>query len=382
MTVPNKMNSVEPTTIKAAQKMDRIVEFMPPVKIRDYLSLNKGREASFKNITLTLRGRDSTYLANKHFGLGPDDVALLPGYLCDTVTAAFAPCCHIEYYDIKKDFSIAPAVIEDRLSNERIRVLYVIHYFGFLHKNLGELSKIAGEHNVLLFEDHAHSALSHFSYEYADAMIFSFRKVLPVPDGGGLWLKDVATDLNIDRTILLSDVISMMILAKRKICYMSKRLRNLVDKVIQKDIDVLNEGQTQICPRPISHMSRGIVRSADLDSIFKSRREQFSQWQNLLKDKQFQPVFSVLPSNVCPQGFPIWVDNPDELVSKVEEFGIFLKIHWRSMPDEVSESCPMSWRMSKKIVTLPIYPGLQLDEMERIVDLLVAYGKSTSEFNS
>ncbi|MBN2456503.1 MAG: DegT/DnrJ/EryC1/StrS aminotransferase family protein [Sedimentisphaerales bacterium] len=366
-------------TVKATQKMGGIVEFMPPVKIRDYLSLKKSREISFKNITLTLRGRDSIYLANRHFGLGQDDIALLPGYLCDTVPAAFAPCCNVEYYDIKKDFSIDPAVIENRLTDKRIRVLYVIHYFGFLHKNLVELSKIARKHNVLLFEDHAHSALSHFSYEYADAMIFSFRKVLPVPDGGGLWLKDVVADLNIDRTVLLSDVISMMILAKRKICYTSKRLRNLVGKIIQKDIDALNEGRIQICPRPISHMSRGIIRRADLDSIFRVRREQFSQWQNLLKNTPFQSVFLVLPSNVCPQGFPIWVGNPDKLVSKAEEFDIFLKIHWRSMPDEVRESSPVSWRMSRKIVTLPIYPGLQLDEMERIVNLLVTYGRSTAD---
>jgi len=360
--------------------MARIVQFTPPVRMREYFGAGGGKQTSFADITLTLRGRDAIALAAAHFGLEgrADDVVLLPGYLCDTITGALASKCGFLFYDLRPDFSIDPSVIEKHASKRRIRVLYVIHYFGFLQRGLAELAALCERYNMKLLEDHAHSALSRFSWEYADGMIFSFRKVLPVPDGGGLWLRDIPDGVGLTRSVWASDVLSMTIEAKRRLCYLSGGVRRVFDNLIQHDIDNLNAGRRAIRARPISHMSRRIVQGSPVDHLFKVRREQFRLWATLLKGWPFQPVFPSLPDDVCPQGFPIWIGNPDEIVSRLERFGIFLKIHWPTILEEVARTCPMTLKMSKSIVTLPIYPGLSSREMRRIAALLSLHGQPVS----
>jgi len=347
---------------------------MPPVKLREYFSFRRASGSAFSGVTFTMRGRDAIALAARHFGLTKDDRVLLPAYLCDTVTGALAPTAALEFYDIREDFTVDPVAIEERISEKPPRVFYLIHYFGFLQPHLAELAQICRKYGVLLWEDLAHAALSRFSWDYADAMIFSFRKILPAPDGGGLWIRNLPGGPEISSASLAADLFSLMILVKRILCNHSIRVRDMFARIIQGDIDELNAGRKAILPRPAARMSRRIICNADIERDYRIRREQFRRWEALAKGSHLQPVFSYLPEDVCPQGFPIWIGNPDEVVGRLERVGIFLKIHWLTMPAEVAETCPVTWRMSRSIVTLPIYVGLTDDEMQRTWDLVSRYG--------
>jgi hypothetical protein len=351
------------------------VEFMPPIDLRAYFGLTKRRAGAFRDVALTLRGRDAINLARRHFRLGRDDLVLLPGYVCDTVPAGFAGGCKIQYYDISDDFVIRPQEVEDRLSQVPVRVFYVVHYFGFLQPHLAKISEICRRHDVLLWEDHALSGLSHFPRDYADAMIFSFRKVLPVPDGGGLWLRDSLGTVTIETGALKSDIISLVILAKRMLCNASTRFRSAIGKAIQRNIDALNTGRRDFTPQPISRMTRRVVLGTKVEEAFGIHRDQYRQWLELLADGPVRPVFPVLPDAVCPQGCPVWLSNPDEIVADLEKRSVFLKIHWRSLPPEVDKTCPTAWRMSRSIVTLPIYAGLPHAEMRRIAEFIDEHAK-------
>lgn len=353
--------------------MTKAIEFMPPVRLREYLVAKKPDRGFFDDVTLTFRGRDAIFLAVQHFRLEPKHTVLLPGYLCDTVSAAFNGRCNFVYYDINGDFSINAKAIEKLLSDHDVRVLYIIHYFGFLHYNLPQLSRLCKKYRVLLWEDCAHSAFSRISYEYADAMFFSFRKVLFVPDGGGLWMPGIHKRPMIGCTTWLSNVVSLMILGKRFVWSLSKRLRKTAHIAAQRNVDSLSSGLKDISAKPISHMSGRIVRSVNIDDIFHARRKIFRRWQSILSGSRFGPVFSELPDEVCPQGFPIWIANPEKLVDKLEDYNVFLKIHWH-LPDEIAENCPVAWKISRSIVTLPIYPGLEAGDMQKVASLLDAYG--------
>jgi len=362
--------------------MNRPIEYMPRVNPREYLALRASQGQSFENVTLTFRGRDAISLACRHFGLTRKVTALLPGYLCDTVTAAMAPYCHFDFYDIEENFVVAPSVIEQHLSRQPARVVYLIHYFGFLQPHLAEIRDICVRHGSLLWEDHAHSALSRFSWDYADAMVFSFRKLLPIPEGGGIWIRDLAQLPELYGSVLGSDVRSLAILVKRVLCHVTPSIRDLVGKLIQSDIDSMNAGQKEILPHSISHMSRRIIRDTDLATHVSIRRQQYLHWLELLADLPLQPVFPSLPEDVCPLGFPVRIGNPVEVVRRLERFGIFLRIHWRDMPPAVEQSCPMTWRTSQSIITLPIYPGLTLEEMHRVVRWFGVYACPMSQSDS
>ncbi len=352
-----------------------MIDFMPQVHLSDYFKLGKVENSNyFNNFQLTLRGRDSIAFAVKNIQLDKDDVVLLPGYLCDTVSAVFTGQCTLMYYDIDDAFSIDPSAIEDIFSKNKVKVFYVIHYFGFLHKNLDQIRQICDKYNVLLWEDHAHSALSTINFDNANAMFFSFRKVLPVPDGGGLWLRDKGIQGYIADSSMYSDLISLLIFSKRYLWKVSKRLRNMAHNAASKNVKKLSEGRKNITVRPVSRISRRLIGSADIDNIISVRRHLFDKWWSCITDTEFKPVFSSLPDAVCPQGFPIWIANANRVLERLEDESVFLKIHW-PLSEYLKNRCPNAWRISKSIVTLPIYPGLSDADIGKVVALLCKYGK-------
>lgn len=111
-----------------------------------------------------------------------------------------------------------------------------------------------------------------------------------------------------------------------------------------------------------------------MKSIFTIRRDIFLKWQDLLVNSQFNPVFTSLPEDACPQSFPILVQNPQELLIKFWKFNVCLKNRW-PLEEQMKEKCPTAFNLSNSIFALPIYPGLSQSDMELIMTLLKQYGK-------
>jgi len=356
-------------------RIKNVIESMPPVSLRNYFSIKKKvRNPRFQDVTLTLRGRDAISIAVRHFGLKKKDTILVPAYSCRVIVKPFTENFSPEYYDIERDFSINTEAIESKLSTGKVKVLYVIHCFGFLHRNLNQLSKLCKKYGVLLWEDHAHSALSHISYDYADAMIFSFRKLLPIPDGGGIWLPNSSPMKIAGAGTLASNIISMLVLAQRCKLRMNRRLRGVIKPMASLCTASMQKGSKQIIPKPISYMSGHIMQCADIESIFAIRRNIFRKWNHLVSNSGFNPLFSSLPDNVCPHSFPIWVQNVEQLLSTLWRHNVCLRILWPLEP-QLKEKCPTSFDISKSILPLPIYPGLLESDMERIMTLVERYGE-------
>jgi hypothetical protein len=359
--------------------MNRLIESTPPICFKSYFSINKKNpNKDFQNVIFTLRGRDAISMAVKHFGLKKQDIVLLPGYLCKIIVDPFLDSFSPEYYDIGRDLSINTEVIESILCRHKVKVLYVIHYYGFLHRNIHELSRLCKKYGVLLWEDHAHSALSHFSYDYADAMIFSFRKVFPVPDGGGLWLAG-SPSMKINHAgALSSNIISLLIFAKRAGLGRNTKFGTISESIANNNNISIRNGSKRITPQPISFMSRRYIKGADIESIYSIRRNIFLKWQTLFSNSPFKPVITFLPDDVCPYSFLIWVKNSQELPSKLWKFGVHLKNLW-PLEDEMEAKCPTAFDLSKTLFSLPIYPGLLQSDMERIFTLVEQYGEPLPE---
>jgi dTDP-4-amino-4,6-dideoxygalactose transaminase len=59
----------------------------------------------------------------------------------------------------------------------------------------------------------------------------------------------------------------------------------------------------------------------------------------------------------------------------LEVHKIFLKIHWPKLPEESKTMAPLSHIISKKIITLPIYPDLQENQMKELVKYILKFGE-------
>jgi dTDP-4-amino-4,6-dideoxygalactose transaminase len=279
----------------------------------------------------------------------------------------------LEYYDISEDFKISENEIERHISeNPKIKMLYIIHYFGFLHKNIEELSSVCKRKGIILVEDHAHSALSQGKENLSDIQIFSFRKIFSTADGGGLLVKEGGFEYDFPlKSKIAANIKGLVIAIKRIGSLYSPLFRRTVGGMIQKDISSLNEGSSKITPLPVSKFGKGIICSADLQQNALERRKQFKIWKSLMESTPFKCLFPDLEEGTVPVGYPVKVSNNTEVVEYFEKYNIFLKIHWSSLPKGTAETCPVSFKISRGSITLPIYPGLKTSDMKFIRDELL-----------
>jgi len=116
-------------------------------------------------------------------GLKLDDTVLLPAYLCHEVLRPFLGKTKVRFYGIKPDLAVDPQEINEIAVKNKVRMMIIINYFGFLEPRRKEIRQICSDRGIILMEDCAHSLLTEGSGEIGDISVYSFRKIFPVPDG-------------------------------------------------------------------------------------------------------------------------------------------------------------------------------------------------------
>src|SRR5262249_14275549 len=94
----------------------------------------------------------------------------------------------VDFYSTKRDCTVDLLDIIGRIT-PTTRALLVVHYFGF-PQGIHELREICKRHQIALIEDCAHVLCGDIDGQplgsFGDAAIFSWRKFLPIYDGGEL----------------------------------------------------------------------------------------------------------------------------------------------------------------------------------------------------
>lgn len=328
----------------------------------------------FPGVIGTFMGRDALSLAVSCLELKPDDTVLLPAYLCREVLRPFLGKTRVMFYDVGPDLAADPATIRQIVAKNKVKVMMIINYFGFLQPYRKEIKEICSESGVILIEDCAHSLLTEGSGDVGDISIYSFRKILPVPDGGGL-------KMNLNGNVpspefypgLYSNILSMLIIAKSLLDVKADHLSRagLADR---KKHLVQNAPMNPKCGRvlPLSSFTRNGMGNMSFREIFEKRRSDFIYWQAVAgKTDRIMPVFPELPLGVCPLGYPVKVKDRDVMRSRLQNEGIFLKVHW-NLPEEVGEEYVNSHEMARQTITLPLHFESGQREREGIERLLAS----------
>jgi hypothetical protein len=313
---------------------------------------------SFPGVIGTFMGRDALSLAVSYLELGANDAVLLPAYTCQEVLRPFVGQARVVFYDVRPDLMVDPDEITTKLKTGNVKATLMINYFGFLQQYRNEIKKICADRGILLLEDCAHSLLTEGSGETGDLSVYSFRKILPLPDGGGLRVnvkgKPVAPDFYPG---FYSNAISIAIMAKS--------LFNIHGKMISRAS--LTYGTNDLVTAASSHKKNGRVlplsrftnanmARMSFSDVVQKRRNDFQFWQELSETSDMlEPVFGNLPPCVCPLGFAAKVKDRDSLWSRVRSAGISLQIHWR-LDSTIGPECGNSHKLATQLLTLPVYP--------------------------
>jgi perosamine synthetase len=328
----------------------------------------------FPGVIGTFMGRDALALAVSCLDLKPNDTVLLPAYLCREVLRPFLGKTKVIFYDIQPDLTVDPEEIRLKLSDAAIRMMLIINYFGFLQPYREEIRAICKERGVLLMEDCAHSLLTEGSGETGDLSIYSFRKIISVPDGGGLKInpggRGVAAAFY---PKIFANVLSVLITLKSllKVRGATFSRAGLADRTGER----APSGKAAKKNRrilPLSSFAYNGMGNTSFRDVIDWRRRDYLYWQELAeRTHRFVPAFRNLLPGVCPLGFPVLIKDRDSVKLRLLEKGIMLRIHWH-LPDEVGSDFVHSHNLSRQTITLPVYPELSDRERAEIEGLFAS----------
>jgi perosamine synthetase len=314
----------------------------------------------FPNVITTFMGRDAISLAVTFLQLGADDTVLLPSYTCLEAIKPFLKTTNVVYYELSQDLAADPEEIRRKCDQYRIKMVMIINYFGFLQPGRKEIRRICTDRGIILMEDCAHSLLTKGSGETGDLAIYSYAKILPVPDGGGLEIKDGAGCFRPQFSprsfsTFLSALVILKSITNIRVDVLSRSWLTS-----HKKGHVPREGNGHGKPRvfPMSFFSKNAIGNTSLQEAIERRREDFAYWQDIsLRTDRWKPLYSDLPQGVCPLGFPVVMARRDHLKARLHSESVYLKTHWH-LPDSVGAEFAISHALSAHTLTLPVYPDL------------------------
>ncbi len=335
-------------------------------------------------------GRSALFHGVRALGLRPGDTVLVPAFHCASVVDPILSArFRVEFFRVHRDGHPDLGDVERRI-DARTRALLVIHYFGF-PQPIRELHRFATQHGLFLIEDCAHVLCGHLEGEplggWGDISVFSWRKFLPLYDGGHLVVNNprLSAPIRWDRE---------PILLKLKILY------NMLGRIVDgrpgltagfgrigavltslartlpagagaaRTLAVRNWG-TDFDPSAanlrMSSISRHVLRRLDLPAVVERRRLNFL---HLLKATRslpgLAPFVDDLPDGACPIVFPIVAERRDfhlELRSR----GV-PAVSWGGVahPDFRPDSFPDADFLFHHLILLPVHQDLRDTDLETI----------------
>jgi perosamine synthetase len=258
---------------------------------------------------------------------------------------------------------------KERITN-KTKAIIPVHYGGAPCKEIKALQEIADDHNLLLIEDAAESLGSKIGDKmvgtFADSSMFSFcqNKVITAGEGG----------------IIVTD--SKDINRKLKLIRSHGRLETSNEYFsTTKELDYIQVGYNY----RMSTISAALALSQfkKIRKIIKLRREKAKYYnEKLSKIKNIKTPFESKDHYHVYQMYTIQLQdnkNRDKLQQELTKTGIMskvyfeplhLKTYYREKFDYQHGDLSKTEEISKKILTLPLYPTLTNKEIDYITDII------------
>lgn len=342
-------------------------------KIQDSPNANwflhgSGSVGNFPNVIRSFMGRDaiSLLLCNliKNNGVACK-TALLPAYACPEVSEVFEKWgFKVIYYDTLM-FRADRGQVEQVLEKNEIGIYYFIDYFGIIQHSNQEIIDVVKRASLRTFviEDRAHYLCDKEIFENVDAYVFSFRKLLPIPEGGGV-LTDVPIEYGYKKR-MISNVLAVVMVLKKILLKHNPRFSRA--SLSKHGISRTAGSTTILAP---SAMSLRIIDKVDINDEIAMRKRLFAKYLERAKSAGLMPLFEELKDGDIPQGFPIITKDATAIQYEMNRQGMYLKRHWK-LSDDFKQVAPAAYSLSKKVITLPIYRGIYEEDIGKIIEKLM-----------
>lgn len=331
--------------------------------------------------TLTYLGRHAAAVACRRLGIGPGDEVLMPSYNCGVeVEAVLSVGASVVVYRVDCRLDVDVEDVRLRIT-PRTRALYVTHGFAGLQP-LDELRGLCREFGLLLVEDCALALFASddggFAGRDADAAVFSFKKTLPVPDGGALvlrrpWPSSSSAFVRPSPSRVLRRTLGLL---------RRPRLRGRACRTASRRPDMpasyyWDEGGARWS---VSRVTLGILAQIDPSDVVARRRRNCARLAAAIEGATgVKPLVARLPDGTCPVALPVVARERDRLVDELRRRGVAATSWWagfhHGLPwDDFPEAC----RLKNSVVALPVHQDLDDDAVDRVGSEFVAAARAAS----
>lgn len=311
-------------------------------------------------------------------GNNEKSIIWFPAYFCDNTLSPIRGIenVSIRFYPVNPNLTPNWRKLEPIFpSNKKTKNLFVLtHYFGFANDVQGAV-QFCQTQGCLLLEDCAH-VLRPFGEigQYGKALIFSPRKVLEIPDGAILIVREGKSFPFV--TPPKSDIANALLWVGKSF---AKQILRLFPFPMKRKVFTPPVGSGEVASinvRGITSLSRKLLGllEGNLERVSEIRRNHYLLLEKFVQthSEVLSLMFATLPANVTPYFFPFLVkENRNELVEKLRKIGIPAGV-WPDLPPEVTKDTAFSVEneLVTQIITLPIHHHLTESDIQYMINNL------------
>lgn len=301
-------------------------------------------------------GMDALWISLYLLGIGPGDEVIIQGNAYIACIFAIMKTGAVPVL-VEPDecFGIDAEQIEDKIT-DRTKAVLVVHLYGLVSR-MDKITEICIKYGLRLIEDCAQAHGACFQNKivgsFGDVGCFSFyptKNLGAFGDGGAVIVKDpeLAEKIRIFRN------------------YGSeKRYYNKILGVNSR-LDEIQAGLLR-------------VKLKYMDEIIKERKEIAELYTKKIKNNKIKLPYEVKGTSSVWHQYVIKCTERDRLKQFLENHGIATIIHY-PIPPHLAEACrelgyrrgalPVTEKLAKSVLSLPVYNGLTLKEQEYIIDVV------------
>ena len=327
----------------------------------DELSLFEDSIAKLCNTKFAIgvaNGGDAITLCLKAFGITNKDEVIIPANsFLATMTCVVASGAKPIFVDVLKDGNMNPSLLEDAIT-KNTKAIIPVHISGKPAK-MDEINEIAKKHSLYVIEDAAQSIGATYKGKptgsLSNAGCFSLhplKNLALMGDGGIITTNDEG----------LNNTLKLM---------RNYGLKNRDEAVIWGVNSRLDNMQAGFGLVKLKYLKQWNTRYKEIANQYYEKLHSFIECPSM--DEGFDSVF---------HNFIIQHDKRDELMQYLEDKEIQTKIHYpiplhlQPVAKELNHKIgdfPMTETMSKRIISLPIYPFLTNDKIDFICENILKF---------
>ena len=312
-----------------------------------------------------------------HFNINKETTVWAPSFISDSVIYL------LEAYNIKVSHYPITNSLEpdwDKLSFIQFMeedIFLLVHYFGF-EMATQETIEFCKTKKLHMIEDCAHSIVPKIETggigTHGDAIIFGLRKVLPVPHGGFLFMRNIKfsapNNVSMASGIYRSPLkmIFQWLLCKLKVKYVLnlKPIKKFIMTEFPENYSLFNFQEN------MDSISRKITNTVNINEISEKRISNYLYYKNNLSiiSKIFIPIsFKIKNKQTSPWMFFFFYEQAEELINFLRKNGI-PAADWPTLHPSILGNPDYDFEnyLYKRSVTLPVHQDVNQKDLDFIIN--------------